>query len=176
VTEPGGLLFGLAWRFAVLSLFAIGAGVSVIIPQMHQEFVNQLHLLDNHQFAEMLAISQAAPGPNFLLVPLVGWRIAAWPGAVVSLSAFLVFPMTITFIVGRVLNRHENPTIRTVRRSFRPVTGGLWIAAGIVVALATDRSPLLIAMTGIVFLASMTLDISPLWWCVAAAAAGAIFA
>ena len=176
MTASIALLVGLAWRFAILSLFAIGAGVSVVIPQMHEEFVNQLRLLDNHAFAEMLAVSQAAPGPNFLLVPLVGWRIAAWPGAIVSLGAFLVLPMTITLIVGRLLHRHENMAIRTVRRSFRPVTGGLWIAAGIVVAIATDRSPLLIVITGLVFLASITIDISPLWWCVAAAVGGALFA
>jgi chromate transporter len=176
MTVSVALLAGLAWRFALLSLFAIGAGVSVVIPQMHQEFVEQLHLLDARAFAEMLAISQAAPGPNFLLVPLVGWRIAAWPGAIVSLIAFLVLPMTITFIVGRLLNRHENATIRTVRRSFRPVTGGLWIAAGLVVSLATDRSPLLIAVTALVFIASLTIEISPLWWCLAAAVAGAVFA
>ena len=170
------LLLGLAWRFAVLSLFAIGAGVSVIIPQMHQEFVSQLQLLDNRSFAELLAISQATPGPNFLLVPLVGWRIAGWPGAIASLSAFLTLPFIITFVIGRVLHRHENETIRTVRRSFRPVTGGLWIAAGIVVTLATDRSPLLVAVTAIVFIAATAVDISPLWWCVAAAIAGAVFA
>jgi chromate transporter len=169
------LLLGLAWRFAVLSLFAIGAGVSVIIPQMHQEFVSQLHWLDDRSFSELLAISQATPGPNFLFVPLVGWSVAAWPGAIVSLAAFLVLPFVITFVVGRVLNRHENDTIRTVRRSFRPVTGGLWIAAGIVVTLATDRSPLLIAVTALVLIASIAIDISPLWWCVAAAVAGAVF-
>ncbi len=176
MTISAALLFGLAWRFAVLSLFAIGAGVSVIIPQMHEEFVSQLHLLDNRQFAEMLAVSQAAPGPNFLLVPLVGWRIVGWPGAIVSLVAFLVLPIGITLVVGRVLKRHENATIRIVRRSFRPVTGGLWIAAGTVVALATDHSPLLIATTALVFLASLAVDISPLWWCLAAAVAGAVFA
>ena len=170
------LLLALAWRFAVLSLFAIGAGVSVIIPQMHQEFVTQLRLLDDRSFAEMLAISQAAPGPNFLFVPLVGWRVAAWPGAIVSLSAFLVVPVAITFVVGRVLHRHENAALRIVRRSFRPVTGGLWIAAGVVVALATDRSAVTIAVTALVTAASLAFDISPLWWCLGAAVIGALAA
>jgi chromate transporter len=176
VSAAAAVLFALGWRFAVLSLFAIGAGVSVIIPQMHQEFVGQLHLLDDRQFAEMLAISQAAPGPNFLLVPLVGWRIAGWPGAIASLGCFLVLPMIITLVIGRVLNRHENETLRKVRRSFRPVTGGLWIAAGIVVTIATDHTILLAAVTGAVVLASLTFDISPLWWCVGAAVVGALFA
>jgi chromate transporter len=175
MTEHLATLAGLAWRFAILSLFTVGAGVSVIIPQLHQEFVTQLRLLDNRQFAEMLAISQAAPGPNFLFVPLIGWRIAGWPGAFVSLAAFLVLPMTITLAVGRALHRHDNPTIRTVRRSFRPVSGGLWIASGIVVSLATDRSPLLVAITAIVLIAATAFDVSPLWWCLAAAIAGAVF-
>jgi chromate transporter len=175
VIVSGALLFGLAWRFALLSLFAIGAGVSVVIPQMHQEFVQQLHLLDSRAFAEMLALSQATPGPNFLLVPLVGWRVAGWPGAIVSLSAFLVIPMTLTFAIGRLLHRHENDAVRTARRSFRPVTGGLWIAAGIVVTVTTDHTALALIITGAVIVASLIVDISPLWWCVAAAVAGALF-
>jgi chromate transporter len=176
VTASIALLAALAWRFAILSLFTIGAGVSVIIPQMHEEFVNQLRLLDNRSFAEILAISQAAPGPNFLLVPLLGWRIASWPGAIVSLVAFLVLPVLLTFVVGRAMHRHENETIRTIRRSFRPVTGGLWIASGTVVAIATDHAAVTVAITAGVFIASMIFDISPLWWCVAAAVVGAVFA
>jgi chromate transporter len=111
-----------------------------------------------------------------LLVPLVGWRIAAWPGAIVSLSAFLAIPMMLTFVVGRVLHRHENATIKTVRRAFRPVTGGLWIASGTVVTLATDHTPFMFAVTFLVLIVSLAVDVSPLWWCVVAAVAGAVFA
>jgi chromate transporter len=166
----------MAWHFALISLFAIGGGVSMLIPQIHQEFVLQYHWLDERSFAELLAVSQAAPGPNFLLIPLIGFRVASWAGAGVSIIAFLVFPVTITFFVGRLLHQHENEWIARFRRAFRPITGGLWIASGLVVAAATDHGVIPVAITIGVAAISLASDISPLWWCIAAGIAGAVLA
>jgi chromate transporter len=166
----------MAWHFALISLFAIGGGVSMLIPQIHQEFVLQYHWLDERSFAELLAVSQAAPGPNFLLIPLIGFRVASWAGAGVSIIAFLVFPVTITFFVGRLLHQHENEWIARFRRAFRPITGGLWIASGLVVAAATDHDVIPVAITIGVAAVSLAFDISPLWWCIAAGVAGAVLA
>ena len=170
------LLLLLAGHFALLSLFAVGGGVSMLIPQMHQEFVLQYHLLDERSFAELLAVSQAAPGPNFLLVPLIGFRAASWPGALVSVVAFLIFPVTITFFIGRLLHQHENEWIARFRRAFRPVTGGLWIASGLVVAAATDHTLVPVALTIGVAALSLAVDIGPVWWCLAAGVLGAALA
>jgi chromate transporter len=169
-------LLSLAYNMAVFSLFAVGGGVSMLIPQMHQEFVTQYHWLDERSFTELLAVSQAAPGPNFLLVPLIGFRVASWPGAAVGMVAFLVFPVTITFFVGRLLHQRENEWIVRFRRAFRPVTAGLWIASGIVVALATDHTLVPVVLTAAVTVLSLAIDISPLWWCLAAGIIGAALA
>jgi chromate transporter len=170
------LLLLLARHFALFSLFAVGGGISMLIPQMHQEFVLQYRWLDERSFAELLAVSQATPGPNFLLVPLIGFRVASWPGAAVSMLAFLVFPVTITFFVGRLLHQHENEWIARFRRAFRPVTGGLWIASGLVVAAATDHTLVPVALTAGVAVLSLAVDISPVWWCLAAGVLGAVLA
>ena len=170
------LLLLLAWQFALFSLFAVGGGISMLIPQMHQEFVLQYHLLDERSFAELLAVSQATPGPNFLLVPLIGFRVASWSGAAVSMLALLALPVTITFFAGRLLHQHDNEWIARLRRAFRPVTGGLWIASGLVIAAATDHTLVPGALTAGVALASLAVDISPLWWCLAAGVLGAMFA
>jgi chromate transporter len=172
VTDQIHVLLLLVWHFALLSLFAVGGGVSMLIPQMHQEFVLQYHLLDERSFTELLAVSQATPGPNFLLVPLIGFRVASWAGALASMFAFLALPVTITFFVGRLLHQHENEWIRRFRRGFRPLTGGLWIAAGIVVAMATDHSLVPVVLTIGVAAISLVIDIPPVWWCVAAGIAG----
>ena len=169
-------LLSMGWHFALISLFAVGGGVSMLIPQIHQEFVLQYHLLDERSFAELLAVSQAAPGPNFLLIPLIGFRVDSWAGAAVSMLAFLVFPVTITFVVGRLLHQHENEWVARFRRAFRPITGGLWIASGLVVAAATDHGIVPVAITVAVAAFSLAFDISPLWWCVAAGLAGAALA
>jgi chromate transporter len=166
----------MAWHFALISLFAIGGGVSMLIPQIHQEFVLQHHWLDERSFAELLAVSQAAPGPNFLLIPLIGFRLDSWAGAATAMVAFLVFPVTITFFIGRLLHQHDNEWIARFRRAFRPITGGLWIASGLVVAAATDHGIVPVAITVAVAALSLAFDISPLWWCVAAGLAGAALA
>ena len=170
------ILLILAWHFIVLSLFAVGVGLSILLPQMRQEFVLQYHLLTDRSFTELLAVAQASPGPNFLIVPLIGFRVASWAGAVVSMTAFLIFPVTIAFFVGRLLHQDENEWIVRFRRAFRPVTGGLWIASGIVIARATDHGAAPLGITIGVAIASLVIDISPMWWCLIAGVAGAIFA
>ena len=166
-------LLGLALRLAVLSLFAVGGGVSILIPQMHTEFVTELHWLDDRQFAEVVAVAQASPGPNFLLVPLLGFRMAGLIGALVSIGAFLILPVAISYAAGHVL-RHETEMIVLLRRAFRAVTAGLWIATGIVIARTVDHTVVDVAITAAIVVLSLTVEASPLWWCLGAGVIGAI--
>jgi chromate transporter len=169
------MLFEMAYHDALFSLFAVGGGIMVLIPQVHAQFVGTYHWIDERQFAELLAVSQATPGPNFLLIPLIGWRVLGWQGAAVSIVAFLVLPATITTFVARWLHGSENEWIARFRRGFRPITGGLWIASGIVVARATDHALLPTCLTFAVLIVSQFIDISPFWWCVIAGVIGYIF-
>lgn len=169
-------LLSLAWHFAVLSIFAVGGGISMLVPVMHQEVVQQYHWLDERAFAESLAVAQSAPGPNFLLVPIIGFHVAALPGAIVSLLAFLVIPVTIAFFVGRVLHDRDNPLMAQFRTAFRPVTGGLWIASGVVIAASVDHTIVPLVLTIGVAIISIFVDIAPIWWCLAAGVIGYVLA
>ena len=169
-------LLSLAWHFAVLSIFAVGGGISMLVPVMHQEVVEQYHWLNERQFAESLAVAQSAPGPNFLLVPLIGFHVADLPGALVSLLAFLVIPVTIAFIVGRILHDHDTPLMARFRTAFRPVTGGLWIASGIVVAATVDHTVVPLVITIAVAALSIFIDIAPIYWCLTAGVIGYLLA
>jgi chromate transporter len=168
------LLLSLARHCAFLSLFAVGGGVSMLLPQMHAEFVVQNHWIDERSFTELIAVAQAAPGPNMMLVPLLGWRIAALPGLVVALCSFLIFPMTITLVVSRLLHDRENVWIGRLRRAFGPVTGGLWVASGTAIAIAADHALVPAALTAAVVVLSLIFEINPLWWCLGAGVAGAL--
>jgi chromate transport protein ChrA len=71
-----GTLLTLAGYFALLSLFAIG-GANAALPEMHRLAVEVMHWMSERQFADMFAIAQMTPGPNVIVVTLIGYHMAA---------------------------------------------------------------------------------------------------
>ena len=71
-------LFELALQFLALSLLSIG-GANAIIPEIHLRAVDIDALDDRRRLPQMFALAQAAPGPNVLIVSLVGWKAAGSP-------------------------------------------------------------------------------------------------
>jgi chromate transporter len=61
-------------HFCMLSLLAIG-GALAIVPDMHRYLVNDLQLLSETAFSQSVTLAQIAPGPNILLVAVMGWNI-----------------------------------------------------------------------------------------------------
>jgi hypothetical protein len=54
------------------------------------------------------------------------------------------------------------------------VTSGLWIASGLVIALALDRTPVQFFVTVAVLVVALALDLNPVWLLLGAGAIGAI--
>ena len=85
-------------HFAALSLLAVGGAITTA-PDMQRFLVVEQGWLDGEQFSNSIALAQAAPGPNILFVPLLGWNIglnaagglgAGWYGlALALLGVFL---------------------------------------------------------------------------------------
>ena len=63
-----------------MSLFAVG-GANAAIPEMHRIAVDVHHWMTDRQFADIYAISQLSPGPNVLIVTLIGYSVAGIAGA-----------------------------------------------------------------------------------------------
>ena len=61
-------------HFCMLSLLAVG-GALAIVPEMHRYLVNDLQLLSETAFSQSVTLAQIAPGPNILLVGVMGWNI-----------------------------------------------------------------------------------------------------
>ena len=70
-------LFG---YFALLSLFAVG-GANAAIPEMHRVAVDVMQWMNDRQFSDMYAIAQMSPGPNVIIVALIGYHVAGFAGA-----------------------------------------------------------------------------------------------
>ena len=130
----------LAWTFAMMSLFAVG-GANSAIPEMHRIAVDVNHWLTDKQFTDVYAIAQLSPGPNVLIVTLIGYSVAGILGALVATLAMCVPTAVLALIVSRFLTRSSQsrwPSI--IQAALVPLSIGLMGASGLVLALASDRT------------------------------------
>ena len=97
-------LVTLAVQFALMSLFAFG-GANAVIPEMHRQAVDLHHWMTGSEFAALFAIFQAAPGPNFMIATLVGWKAAGLPGAMIATVALCAPSCFFTYWVVKVWDR-----------------------------------------------------------------------
>ena len=76
-------LITLLLHFGLLSIAAVGGGNSAI-PEIHRQAVEVSGWLTEREFADIFAISTAAPGPNFMISTLIGYHVAGPAGALVA--------------------------------------------------------------------------------------------
>ena len=88
-------------QFSLMSLLAFG-GASSVVPEMYHQTVQIHHWLEASEFSSLFAISQTIPGPNVLVVTLIGWRVAGLLGAFVTTFAMCVPSSILSFMVARL--------------------------------------------------------------------------
>ncbi|MBV8122145.1 MAG: chromate transporter, partial [Alphaproteobacteria bacterium] len=76
-------LLTLVLVFVPLSLLSIGGGAS-LLADMEYQSVTIHGWTTPREFADLFAISRAAPGPGTMLSALIGWKAAGWGGAVTA--------------------------------------------------------------------------------------------
>jgi chromate transporter len=113
--------------FVPLSLVSVGGGPSVFA-EMQQQAV-QHGWMTAREFADLFAISRAAPGPGSTLATLIGWKAAGWRGALVVSLAFFLPSSLLIYGAGRIWNRWRHASWRgAVEAGFAPVAAGLVLA------------------------------------------------
>ncbi len=126
--------------FGSLSLVSIGGG-NTVIPDIHRAAVLNYHWLTDKQFAAAFAIAQAAPGPGSLIVALVGWKAAGWPGAIAATSAMYAPACTLTFICSHLWLRFKNsPWLILIEKGLAPISIGLILASGWIILQDINRN------------------------------------
>ncbi|NLI19950.1 MAG: chromate transporter [Clostridiales bacterium] len=82
-----------------LSAFTFGGGF-VIASLMKKKFVDELHWIDEEDMLNLIAIAQASPGAIAVNASiLVGYRIAGFPGALVSILGTILPPLVILSVI-----------------------------------------------------------------------------
>jgi len=159
-----GVLFDLASYFAVLSLISFG-GVSASLPDMHRYFVDQQHWMSSEEFTRLFGIANAAPGPNMMVVGLLGYQVGGVAGACLSFVAMAVPSSLFAYYVGGMWQRfRDRPWRIAIQAGLTPLTVGLLLASGTVLTLAADdHSWVAYAVTAGTVIVVMLTRLHPLW-------------
>jgi len=155
-------ILSLALTFGVMSLFAVGANAA--IPEMHRVAVDVQHWMSDKQFADVFAISQLSPGPNVLIVTLIGYSVAGVAGALVATLAMCGPTAILAYYVSRLMTRSSHsrwPAI--IQAALVPLSIGLMGASGLILALAADRTWVGVLVTAVAAALAFATRLNPLW-------------
>ena len=165
-----------AWQIAVelaqISLFAVGGSTS-ILPDLHLRIVENNAWASEAQFAEMVGLSQAAPGPNMLMVSLIGWKIAEFPGAIAAFAGMCAPSSLLVFALYRFWERHRGRRWnQALTAALAPIAIGLTLAGGFLITLGAGSSAAAYIFIGITVLATLLTRLHPIWFIGLCALAG----
>lgn len=137
-----GILWLLFITFVPMSFLSIGGGASVLAP-IHHQAVEVYGWITQREFVDMFAISRAAPGPGSMLVALIGWKVAGWPGAVAASIGIFLPSSVLCFGVTKAWNRARGTRIHTaLEKGLTPIAAGLMMAGALAIIRSSDTGVL----------------------------------
>jgi chromate transporter len=153
----------LVWTFGLMSLFAVG-GANAAIPEMHRVAVEVRHWMTDQQFADVFAISQMSPGPNVLIVTVIGYSVAGVGGALAATLAMCVPTAVLAYYVTRLLARSsQSRWPAMIQAALVPLSIGLMGASGLILALTSDRTWTAGLVTATAAVLAFATRLNPLW-------------
>ena len=167
--------FALTAHLALLSSISFG-GFPTVLPDV-RDFVVATHgWVTDQEFTNFFALAQSIPGPNMILMmSFVGWKVWGFPGALASAFATFGPPCAMYFAAYRLWDRFRDaPWQRIVRLGLVPVTMGLVIASGMVMARAADTGWQAAAVTIAATAITLATRLNPMWLLLAGGALGGL--
>jgi chromate transporter len=162
--NPGGNpILTLIGTFALMSLFAVG-GANSAIPEMHRVAVDVRHWLTDKQFADAFAIAQMSPGPNVLIVTLIGYAVAGVAGALAATLAMCLPTALLAYCVSHLLNRSSHsrwPAM--IQTALVPLSIGLMAASAMVLVRTSASTWSAALVTAAAAALAFTTRLNPLW-------------
>lgn len=159
-------------EFALLSFVAFG-GATALLPEMHRVVVENHHWLDDTTFTHLYAIAQAAPGPNVLVVTLIGWKVAGLAGA---LAATLAMCLPMSVLIYLLIDRWESFAGKRWQKAISlgvaPLAIGLVFSGATLIAQAAGLGLAGASLVLLTIVLSIRTRLHPLWLIVMGAACG----
>ena len=156
-------IWALVLTFGWMSLFAVG-GANSAVPEMHRIAVDVQHWMTDKQFADVFAISQLSPGPNVLIVTLIGYSVAGVAGALAATLAMCGPTAILAYYVSGLLQRSSHsrwPAI--IQGALVPLSIGLMAASCLILARTADQSWMAVLITVIAAALAFATRLNPIW-------------
>jgi chromate transporter len=133
------ILLSLFLKLSAFSLVAFG-GVNALLPVLFNLAVHQEQWIDVQTFSDYFAIAQAAPGPNFMTVTLIGWHVYGVLGALLATLA-IAWPSSIMiYFLQRFIMRMKNPlSKKTIQYAAAALAIGLVLSSAWEISLQINQ-------------------------------------
>jgi chromate transporter len=139
----GQTLLALAGVFVPLSLLSFG-GSNVVLADIAHQSIAVHRWAGEREFADLFAISRAAPGPGSMLVALIGWKVAGVAGAVVATLSLYLPSALLVYGAAHVWGRWQGSAWHgAIERGLAPIAAGLLLSGGIAVLRLSSAGPAL---------------------------------
>ena len=173
--KPAAGLLAMTFHLAIVSSISFG-GFPTVLPDVRAFVVTTRGWITDQDFTNIFAMAQAMPGPNMILMMgLIGWKIWGLTGALAASTATFAPPCAIYFTAFRLMDRfREAQWQRVLRSALIPVTTGLIIASGVVMAEAAAVIWGALAVTGAAAVVMLMTRLNPLWLLAAGGALGGL--
>ena len=166
-------LLTVASVFASLSLVSIGGG-NTVLPEIHRAAVQREQWMTDQQFADIYAISEAAPGPSSMISSLVGYKAAGLAGAIVAIASILGPSSLLMYVACLTWERFRTAKWRIAfEKGLAPVSLGLLFSSGLTVVRSSDHSLVAYAISAVSVVLLLRTKVSPLLVMAAAGVLGA---
>ncbi|MFT0859563.1 chromate transporter [Ancylobacter sp. G4_0304] len=138
--------------FSLLSVLAVGGGAAVL-PETKALVVDTHHWLTDDQFRDIYGLGQVVPGPNMLMVMVIGYHVSGYFGALLAYLGFFVPAGLISWGASRIWDHFEgSPWRRSLQEGLAPLVVGLMAAGTISIARTAIDGATTVAIAIAVFL------------------------
>lgn len=170
------LLWDLFFTFLRIGAFTIGGGYAML-PLIQKETVEKRHWVGEEEFAEIIGLSQTAPGAIAINSSIyLGFRVAGFPGAIFAVTGMVVPSLVIILTIALFFERFSTiPAVKAIFNGVRPAVMGLILAALFKIGKSVLKNLTSLIIFVVMLLIGVVVDLHPVLIILIAALAGILF-
>jgi len=146
-----------------ISAFTFGGGF-VIVTFMRKKFVDDLQWIDEGEMLDLIALAQSCPGAMAINTAiLLGWRMAGFPGMLVSVLGTAIPPVVIITVLSFFYDAFAaNPWVALALKGMQAGVAAVFldVVCSMGTSLVKGRSWLNYAIMAVAFVATFVFDLN----------------